>query len=253
MWIVTAKQNSERERGRERGGEIYSDRIGGCGMVVWRVSREGDMPNFFPTASSWNSLLLLQRLLIDLLIRSQRSFLFSLSFSILFAYIFFFHFIYLSFSLSLSLSWCFLFLISACSWLDGLHKINGYRIQVGMFYLLFYVCMWSLRSCWWESGSISTPFAMLSSWVSLLFLAFFSFLVSWVFFLSHPLDFWNFSLHFLFILLSGSQKVRFYIDWMFFPPWYWNGFLEDFFCDFIYLTLGMPNAFKRLLGEYMAP
>ena len=156
-------------------------------------------------------------------------------------------------SLSLSLSWCFLFLISACSWFDGLHKIYGYRIQVGMFYLLFYVCMWSLRSCWWESGSISTPFAMLSSWVSLLFLAFFSFLVSWVFFLSHPLDFWNFSLHFLFILLSGSQKVRFYIDWMFFPPWYWNGFLEDFFCDFIYLTLGMPNAFKRLLGEYMAP
>jgi hypothetical protein len=178
-----------------------------------------------------------------------------LSFFLYFICLHLFFSLYLSllFSLSLSLSWCFLFLISACSWFDGLHKIYGYRIQVGMFYLLFYVCMWSLRSCWWESGSISTPFAMLSSWVSLLFLAFFSFLVSWVFFLSHPLDFWNFSLHFLFILLSGSQKVRFYIDWMFFPPWYWNGFLEDFFCDFIYLTLGMPNAFKRLLGEYMAP
>jgi len=41
-----------KERAGGWGGEIYSDRIGGCGMVVWRVSREGDMPNFFPTASS---------------------------------------------------------------------------------------------------------------------------------------------------------------------------------------------------------
>ena len=150
-------------------------------MVVWRVSREGDMPNFFPTASSWNSLLLLQRLLLTCLSDPKGlSFSLFLSFFLYFIclHLFFFHFIYLSFSLSLSLSLsrCFLFLISACSWFDGLHKIYGYRIQVGMFYLLFYVCMWSLRSWWWESGSISTPFAMLSSWVSLLFLAFFFFL-----------------------------------------------------------------------------
>jgi len=49
---LSQQSKTQRERERERGGEIYSDRIGGCGMVVWRVSREGDMPNFFPTASS---------------------------------------------------------------------------------------------------------------------------------------------------------------------------------------------------------
>ena len=85
MWIVTARQNSERE--------IYSRRIGWCGMVVWRVSSEGDMPNFFPTASSWNSLLPLQRILIDLLIRSQRSYLLSLSLSLMFFLFLFFSFI----------------------------------------------------------------------------------------------------------------------------------------------------------------
>jgi hypothetical protein len=134
---------------------------------------------------------------------------FSLSFSILFAYIYlFFHFIYLSFSLSLSLSLSldvFFFLFLLVLGLMACIKFMGVESR----WVCFICCFMCACGVWdHDDGKmVLYPFAMLSSWVSLLFLAFF--FLSWFlgfFFLSYPLDFWNFfSAFFVYFTLWFSK------------------------------------------------
>jgi hypothetical protein len=114
--------------------------------------------------------------------------------------------LYLSLLLSLSLSLdVFFFLFLLVLGLMACIKFMGVESR----WVCFICCFMCACGVWdHDDGKmVLYPFAMLSSWVSLLFLAFF--FLSWFlgfFFLSYPLDFWNFfSAFFVYFTLWFSK------------------------------------------------